>query len=187
MRQRLFNYVYSIGASIVILGALFKLLKWPFADPMLIIGMVTEALVFFASAFDNPETFKEPQIERLERIKAASENSEDNKDSQVSQISAVKMPSLPQLPEIDAEEFAKAGEATQEYIKQLTELNATISKLQTSLQQNIQGLNAMYELQLRDAGSQLQSAGKVNEETQQMAKTIAELNAKYTRMLEAMK
>ena len=186
MRQRLFNYIYSIGASVVILGALFKLLKWPFADPMLIVGMVTEALVFFASAFDNPETFKEPQLERLERIKAASENREE--EPSLPQVNTnVAVPVLPELPQIDPEEVAKAGEATQEYIKQLTELNTTISKLQTSLQQNIQGLNAMYELQLRDAGSQLQSAGKVNEETQQMAKTIAELNAKYSRMLDAMK
>lgn len=186
MRQRLFNYIYSIGASIVILGALFKLLKWPFADPMLIVGMVTEALVFFASAFDNPETFKEPQLERLERIKAASENREE--EPFMPQVNTnVSVPVLPELPQIDPEEVTKAGVATQEYIRQLTELNATISRLQTSLQQNIQGLNAMYELQLRDAGSQLQSAGKVNEETQQMAKTIAELNAKYTRMLDAMK
>ena len=52
--QRLFNYAYSIGASVVIVGALFKLLHWPFADFILIVGMGTEAAIFFLSAFDEP-------------------------------------------------------------------------------------------------------------------------------------
>lgn len=52
--QRIFNYAYSIGASIVILGALFKLLHWKGADFMLILGMGTEAIIFFLSSFDAP-------------------------------------------------------------------------------------------------------------------------------------
>lgn len=50
--QRVFNILYSIGASIVILGALFKILHFDVADIMLIIGMGTEAVIFFLSAFD---------------------------------------------------------------------------------------------------------------------------------------
>lgn len=52
--QRTFNYAYSIGASIVILGALFKLLHLKGADLMLILGMGIEATIFFLSAFDEP-------------------------------------------------------------------------------------------------------------------------------------
>ncbi len=52
--QKRFNYLYSIGASIVILGALFKLTHFPGADLMLILGMGTEAIIFFLSAFDTP-------------------------------------------------------------------------------------------------------------------------------------
>lgn len=48
------NYAYSWGASIVILGALFKLTHLPGANIMLWIGMGTEVLVFFVSAFDRP-------------------------------------------------------------------------------------------------------------------------------------
>jgi gliding motility-associated protein GldL len=44
--------LYGLGASIVILGALFKILHWPFANEMLIVGMGTEALIFFVSAFE---------------------------------------------------------------------------------------------------------------------------------------
>lgn len=46
------NYAYSIGAAIVILGALFKINHWPFATEMLIAGMGTEVLIFFISAFE---------------------------------------------------------------------------------------------------------------------------------------
>lgn len=52
--QTFMNYTYSWGASIVILGALFKLTHLPGANIMLFIGMGTEVLVFFISAFDRP-------------------------------------------------------------------------------------------------------------------------------------
>ena len=48
------NVVYGLGAAIVILGALFKLQGWPFANAMLIAGLGTEALIFTLSAFDPP-------------------------------------------------------------------------------------------------------------------------------------
>ena len=44
--------MYGWGASIVIIGALFKIQHWPGATPMLIIGMGIESLIFFASAFE---------------------------------------------------------------------------------------------------------------------------------------
>ena len=50
--QTILNYLYSWGAAIVILGALFKLTHIKGADIMLWIGMGTEVLVFFISGFD---------------------------------------------------------------------------------------------------------------------------------------
>lgn len=52
--QTFLNYAYSWGASIVILGTLFKLTHLPGANTMLFIGMGTEVIVFFISAFDRP-------------------------------------------------------------------------------------------------------------------------------------
>ncbi len=63
LSPKTFNYLYSIGASIVILGALFKLLHITGADLMLILGMGTEAFIFFMSAFDEPA--KEPNWENV--------------------------------------------------------------------------------------------------------------------------
>ena len=52
--QTFLNYAYSWGASIVILGTLFKLTHLPMADLFLYLGMGTEVFVFFISAFDRP-------------------------------------------------------------------------------------------------------------------------------------
>ena len=46
------NYAYSWGASVVLMGALFKLQHWPGGGTMLTIGMSTEVLIFFLSAFE---------------------------------------------------------------------------------------------------------------------------------------
>lgn len=52
--QMLLNYAYSWGASVVILGALFKLTHISGADLMLFLGMGTEVIVFFLSGFERP-------------------------------------------------------------------------------------------------------------------------------------
>ena len=52
--QTFLNYAYSWGAAVVILGTLFKLTHLPGANLMLFIGMGTEVVVFFISAFDRP-------------------------------------------------------------------------------------------------------------------------------------
>jgi len=44
--------LYGLGASVVIIGALFKIQHWPFATEMLTVGLCTEALIFFFSAFE---------------------------------------------------------------------------------------------------------------------------------------
>ncbi len=52
--QTFLNYAYSWGAAVVILGTLFKLTHLPGANVMLFVGMGTEVVVFFISAFDRP-------------------------------------------------------------------------------------------------------------------------------------
>lgn len=63
LSPKVFNYLYSMGAAVVILGALFKLLHVDGADTVLILGMGTEAFIFFMSAFDEPA--KEPNWEKV--------------------------------------------------------------------------------------------------------------------------
>lgn len=52
--KKIMGYAYGIGASIVIVGALFKILHLPGAGLMLTLGMGTEALLFFLGSFEPP-------------------------------------------------------------------------------------------------------------------------------------
>ncbi len=55
--------IYGIGAAIVIVGAMFKIMHWPFAGPMLVVGLSTEALIFAFSAFQ--PVHKDPEWSRV--------------------------------------------------------------------------------------------------------------------------
>lgn len=50
--KKIMAYVYGWGAAVVIIGALFKIMHWPGANLMLILGLGTEALIFFISVFE---------------------------------------------------------------------------------------------------------------------------------------
>jgi len=85
--QTFLNYAYSWGASVVILGALFKLTHLPGGNLMLFIGMGTEVVVFFLSAFDRPfdksEVGKElpPDYETDEQIATRLGLTDDEEDT----------------------------------------------------------------------------------------------------------
>lgn len=50
--KSMMSKIYGIGGGVVIVGALFKILHWPYANEMLIVGLLTEAGIFFISAFE---------------------------------------------------------------------------------------------------------------------------------------
>ena len=49
--KNIMKYVYGLGAAVVIMGALFKIMYWPGASEMLIVGLSTEAIIFVMSGF----------------------------------------------------------------------------------------------------------------------------------------
>lgn len=79
--QTFLNYSYSWGASIVILGTLFKLTHLPCANLMLYIGMGTEVCVFFISAFDRP--FDKTSIDKEIPTHVTEEYLENNDKSRI--------------------------------------------------------------------------------------------------------
>ena len=90
--QTFLNYAYSWGASVVILGTLFKLTHLPGANFMLFAGMGTEVFVFFLSAFDRPfdktqdgkdlpKHIDEEEIDREEQVAEAEYNAERHNEA----------------------------------------------------------------------------------------------------------
>ena len=78
--------LYGWGASVVIVGALFKIQNWPFAGEMLMIGLGTEALIFFFSAFEPPHAEPDwslvyPELAGMGEIEGLEEHSSKKKGS----------------------------------------------------------------------------------------------------------
>lgn len=77
--------LYGIGAAVVILGAMFKIQHWPGAGPMLIVGLSTEAVIFFFSSFE--PLHDEPKWELVYPELAQSISEEDEEDEVMEEIS----------------------------------------------------------------------------------------------------
>ena len=81
--------LYGWGAAVVIIGALFKINHWPGGTIMLIIGMGTETVIFFLSAFEPPHvefdwTLVYPQLAGMEDTESLNKLNGEEMDSLVS-------------------------------------------------------------------------------------------------------
>lgn len=83
--RRFFHVAYSLGAAIVIVGALFKINHYQGGSLILLIGMVTEAIVFILSAFDRPS--KDYKWEEVYPVLGSENKEERDPDMLVSPIS----------------------------------------------------------------------------------------------------
>ena len=258
--QTFLNYAYSWGAAVVILGTLFKLTHLPGADAMLFIGMGTEVLVFFLSAFDRP--FDKSTIDMLldnhvsdeviegvvqaplatiseEKLAATAtqqqqggviaggtviiggnattptapinfaankEVTTNESDENVPQtgiitdaVSATSPQVITPAPAVSAETAEAMEAATTSYVDHLNELNEMLEKVSAqsarlttdseemeNLNRTLTGISRVYEMQLKSASQQITTQDEINEQTRRMAQQIQELNAIYSRMIEAM-
>ena len=233
--KTILNYLYSWGAAIVILGTLFKLTHMAGANIMLFVGMGTEVIVFFFSAFERPyevaEDEKREEAEENVAVRTAggqpiiingpivagggggypagSENFAGAGNDIAIQSAPVPESGTPVAQPVyggqqpmqvaNIENISNMDKVTEEYIEQVRALNEAIQHIskQTealgqnleemeTLRRNLTGVNAIYEIQLRNASGQLNSLDQVNEQTHKMAKQVEELNTLYARMIEAM-
>jgi hypothetical protein len=204
--KRFINFAYSFGAAIVILGAMFKLLHFPFGNEMLFIGMMTEVCVFIISAFDTP--VRDYPWEQVFPV-LASQNPEERPD-----FSAETFRPAPALatPARGTQETAihdrqPATDSGADISRELTGHTEEYNKQMESLNRTLAGLNALYEVQLKSISGQIDTIEQINRglqrlkstysdtlpdgtvigrETERMAAQLRELNDAYARMLQAM-
>lgn len=203
----LLNYLYSWGAAVVILGALFKLTHIKGANLMLFIGMGTEVLVFFISGFERPyipseadeeEEDDAPRLRGNIIINNAVPQSAQQSVQQSVQQQPVQVPASTE----NASPLNIGGveNITQDYIARVHDLTLKMEQMcrhsekmeQSSeeieqLSRNLISINTFYEMHLKSASTQMENIEKVNEQTRQMVAQIEELNRVYARMVEAMK
>lgn len=199
----LLNYLYSWGAAVVILGALFKLTHISGANLMLFLGMGTEVFVFFISGFERPfipddkkdaDEYDEVPVTRV--VNQVAGNVQNNATVGTADIA------VPQMPENLGTLLSVEGisDVTQNYINQVQELTSKLNKVAEqsellersteeidTLGRNLVSLNTFYEMHLRSVSSQMDNIDKVKEQTAEMVRQIEELNRSYARMVTALK
>ena len=214
--QTFLNYAYSWGAAIVVLGALFKLVHVEGADFWLILGMGTEVVVFFLSAFDRPFDKTTDGMELPTHITEEYLARKDEDIAPVAPVVAALAQGKPApAPVVTAAETVVAtaqvaqvslptadpemAEAQQNYVDELKKLTEVLGKVgeqstrltrdseeMENLNRTLTGITKVYEMQLKSASQQIGTIDQINEQSRLLARHIEQLNAIYARMIEAM-
>lgn len=194
----LMGYVYSWGASVVLVGALFKLQHWNYSGIMLTVGLMTEAFIFFVSAFEPPmeqpdwtKVYPELQDD-YELIETPEENHTNIKGNLDSLLNSTNITpellgkigkSLIDLSNTAAgiSDISAATLATDVYVRNLNtasesmiSFSETNSKANTSLHTSIDGLTSAYG----------NTAQKISETGDGMLARLNESSSKFTRQLD---
>lgn len=151
--------MYGIGAAVVIIGALFKIMHWPGADVMLIVGLGTEALIFFVSAFEPPH--QEPDWTLVYPELAGMEPSENTKKVETNK-----------------------GTISQQLDKMLEEAKVTpdlINSLGSGLKSLSDNVSSMSNLTNASVAT-----SEYTDNVQKASKSLEEVNSSYHRAADAM-
>jgi gliding motility-associated protein GldL len=184
--------VYGIGAAVVIVGALFKILHWTGADEMLMIGLFTEAGIFLLSAF-------EPAHQEVDWSKVYPELSEDYEAPAVTaRVSNKQGASLTQQLDVSLEKakigpelldsLGKGLNNLAESAKKMTNLSdaavatndyaTSVKKASTQLVE----MNKSYDTAIKAVSSMSEAskdAGEYHSQVQKVTKNLAALNSVY--------
>lgn len=180
--------VYGIGAAVVILGALFKIKHWPGADPMLILGMGTEVIIFVISAFEPPHKEYDWSLVYPEFAGIESESSKKSKgQGTVSQQLDKMLEEAKVGPELigslgnglkslsenvnNLKDLSSAAVATDEYAKNVQVASKSVLGLNSSYNQAVEAMGAMVNAS--------EGSKEYGVQVEKMTKNLASLNSVY--------
>ncbi len=199
--KKLFNMAYGLGASVVILGALFKIVHWPMGTEMLIVGMIVEAIVFAISAFEPveddldwakvyPELAGGDANELLEEPKDAEGLLSQKLDDMLSKanLDSDKMERLA----VSIQNFAGAADNIAPAADSISATTRYSEQLSVAASQ-MESLNSLYRVQMESAERQtelnnetVENAQNLKEQMESLATNLSSLNGVYGGMLSAM-
>ncbi len=172
--------LYGIGAAVVIIGALFKIMHWPGAGPMLVVGLGTEAVIFFFSAFEplheeDDWSLVFPQLAGLDEGGATPAFGSNNSGPNVSLFDEKLMTKLGNSPQLfekltdglqslsntasNLSDISNAALATNEYTQSMNKAASTVNEVSVSYKGAVDKVNV--------------SAGNLAESYNKSAETIS--------------
>lgn len=199
--------LYGFGAAIVIVGALFKIQHWEGAGIMLTVGLLTEAVIFFFSAFEPPHEETDwslvyPELAGMHEPGA--DRKKQSKDPVAQQLDKMLADAkvgpeliqslgtgLKSLSENTAKmaSVSNAAIATEEYSKNIAAASKTVVGLTQSYEKvaaTMNGMSAAHQELLNNLNGTVEDTKKYKDEVTKLAKNLSSLNTIYGNMLTAM-
>ncbi len=202
--KKLFNMAYGLGASIVILGALFKILHWEFmgisGGLLLAIGLVTEAIIFAISAFEPVDDDLDWSLVYPEL--AGGSKTEKEKQETPKGLLSQKLDEMLKEARLDSSLFESLGNSIRNFEGAAKNIAPTADAISSTKKYSeelslaaaqMESLNSLYKVQLESTSRQAtineevaNNAGKLKEQMESLASNLSSLNGVYGGMLSAM-
>ena len=204
INKRVMNMAYGLGAAVVIIGALMKIIHkdlGPLTGSMLLtIGLVTEALIFALSAFDAPDeeldwTKAYPELAGGKATAKGKKETEGTPEG----VLTKKLDSLLKEAKIDGALVSSLGDSIRNLNSTASEMGGSAGASQKYSEEmakaaaQMESINSLYKAQLESASRQadinqesIENATKLKEQMESLASNLSSLNGVYGGMLSAM-
>jgi gliding motility-associated protein GldL len=207
LSPKVMNFAYGMGAAVVIVGALFKIIHFEIGpltgNVMLTIGLVTEAIIFGLSAFESPEkeidwSLVYPELAGGE-AKARKVKTEE---TDASGLLSKKLDQMLKDAKVDGALMESLGNSIKNFESAAKGIAPTVDSMAGQKKYSeelsmaaaqMESLNSLYKVQLESASRNAEAnkqiaenADKLKEQMQAMTSNISSLNNVYGGMLSAM-
>ncbi|WP_158974441.1 gliding motility protein GldL [Cellulophaga sp. L1A9] len=207
--KKLFNMAYGLGASIVIIGALFKILHWELGPLnggiLLAIGLITEALIFAISAFEPLDDEYDwalvyPELVGGEGVAKANSVAAEVQESEASL--SKKLDDLLKEAGVDASLMESLGTSIRNFEGAAKGIAPTVDAMESTRKYSdemvqaasqMESLNSLYKVQLESASKQasineevVQNSTALKDQMASLSTNLSSLNGVYGGMLSAM-
>ena len=207
--KKLFAMAYGLGASIVIIGALFKILHWEFGPLtgglLLAVGLITEALIFAISAFEPIDDELDWSLVYPELAGGASNGVKKSDATEIKEAEgslSKKLDDMLKEAGVDANLMESLGSSIKNFEGAAKGIAPTVDAMESTKKYSdemvqaasqMESLNSLYKVRLESASKQasvneqvVQNASALKDQMASLSTNLSSLNGVYGGMLSAM-
>lgn len=204
--KKLFNMAYGLGASIVILGALFKILHWEIGPlnggVLLAFGLITEAIIFAISAFEPVDDDLDWSLVYPELAGGSAEERKKKEPEDAQGILSKKLDEMLKEARIDSELMDSLSTSIRSFEGATKSMAPTVEAMNSTKKYSeemalaaaqMDSLNSLYKVQIESTSRQTEAnrevaenAEQLKQQMQNLATNLSSLNGVYGGMLSAM-